>query len=295
IGTAKAGTSSVYSYLKQHPQIYMSPIKEPRFFAPELFTEHRGDASRKGMCRIRERYSVPLSFDDYCTLFQEVSNEVAIGEASTEYLYIPKTPERIKQYIPDVKLIAILRNPVERAFSAFCYLVRDGDEKLNFEQALREEDKRINQKKWPCWYYKQVGFYYAQVKRYFDTFSREQIKIYLYEDLETKTIDVVEDIYRFLGVDDTFTPDLTRKNISGIPKSRFLQDLFTTKNPIKTVFKPFVSKQLRLSIAKSILKRNLGAKPTLSPEIRQELIDIYREDILKLQELIQRDLSEWLA
>ena len=96
-------------------------------------------------------------------------------------------------------------------------------------------------------------------------------------------------------MNDAFTPDLTRKNISGIPKSRFLQDLFTRPNPIKTMFKPFVSKQLRRSIANSVLKRNLGAKPTLSPEIRQELIEYYREDILKLQELIQRDLSEWLA
>lgn len=293
IGAAKAGTSSLYDYLKQHPQIYMSPVKEPRFFAPELYTEYCKDPYRDPTNKHR---TSPMDLDEYCVLFKEVSKEIAVGEASTEYLYMPKTPERIKQYIPDVKLIAMLRDPVERAFSSFCYQLRDGCEKLTFEQALQEEEKRIMEKKWwPGWHYKKVGFYYAQVKRYFDTFEREQIKIYLYEDFESNSIKVIQDIFRFLNVDDTFIPSLTRVNASGTPKSKILQHLLTRDNPLKAVLKPLFPKQLRGKVAQGIQKQNLGPKPILLPEIRQELVQSYREDILKLQDLIQRDFTKWLS
>ena len=293
IGAAKAGTSSLYHYLIQHPQVYMSPIKEPRFFAPELYTEHCKDPYRDPANKHR---TSPMSIDEYCDLFKEVSNELALGEASTEYLYIPKTPERIKQHIPNVKLIAMLRNPVERAFSSFCYQLRDGCEKLTFEEALREEEKRILEKKWwPGWHYQKAGFYYAQVKRYFDTFERNQIKIYLYEDFEADSISIVQDIFQFLNVDDTFIPSLTRVNVSGTPKSKTLHYLLTRDNSIKAIFKPLFPKQLRGRIAQGIQKQNLGNKPTISPEFRQELIQSYRKDILKLQNLIGQDLSRWLS
>lgn len=287
IGAAKAGTSSLYSYLKEHPQIYMSPEKEPRYFAPELYSIYN-NAVRQGGRR------KALSLAQYCQLFAEASDEIALGEASTEYLYIPQAPERIKECIPDVKLIAILRNPVERAFSAFCYQTRDGYETLTFEEALQAEEKRILDGFRPGWHYKQVGFYSAQVKRYLEHFPPEQIKIYLHEDLEKNSADVTRDVYKFLGVETAYNPELTRENKSGIPKSRLLQDMFTKDNPLKTAVKPFLPVALRKSIYQSVRKHNLGAKPVLSPEIRQELIELYREDIDKLQTLIQKDLSHWL-
>ena len=149
VGAAKAGTSSLYYYLDQHPQVFMSSIKEPRFFAPELYTDYIKDPYRSGA---KEHRSTPMSLEEYQSLFDAVTDEVAIGEASTEYLYVPKTPERIKQLIPDVRLIMVLRDPAERAFSAFCYQVRDGCEKLTFEQALAAEETRMDEKKrWPGW------------------------------------------------------------------------------------------------------------------------------------------------
>lgn len=288
VGAAKAGTSSLYSYLKDHPQIYMSPEKEPRYFAPELYSIYNNGVRQGGRRKA-------LSFDRYCQLFQEVSDEIAIGEASTEYLYIRQAPARIKECIPDVKLIAILRNPVERAFSAFCYQLRDGYETLTFEEALQAETKRIEDGFRPGWHYKQVGFYYPQVKRYLEHFSPEQIKIYLYDELEDNSDAVARDAYDFLGVATDYTPDLTRQNISGVPKSRLLQDMFTKDNPLKSAFKPLLPAKLRKSIYQSISKRNLGAKPILSSEIRQELTELYREDIDRLQDLIQKDLSHWIS
>ncbi|MBE9063153.1 sulfotransferase domain-containing protein [cf. Phormidesmis sp. LEGE 11477] len=288
IGAAKAGTSSLYHYLNEHPQIYMSPVKEPRFFAPELYTDYLKDPYRSGA---KEHRSTPMSLEEYLALFEDVSNETAIGEASTEYLYVPKTPERIKERLPDVRLIAVLRDPAERAYSAFCYQVRDGCEQLTFEEALaQEEHRRLEKKRWPGWHYERVGFYHEQVKRYFDLFDKKQIKIYLYKDLQADSGAVVKDACRFLNVEDTFTPDLTRRNVSAIPKNMALQNLLIKDNPLKTLVKPFIPIGLR----KSIRSQNLKKKPALSPEIRQKLVADYREDILKLQDLIQKDLSHWL-
>lgn len=293
IGTAKAGTSSLYHYLNQHPQIYMSPVKEPRFFAPELYTEHCKDPYREGAKQHRD---VPMSFEEYCQLFEGAVNEVALGEASTEYLYMPKTPERIQQHIPSAKLIAILRDPAERAFSAFCYQLRDGCEKLTFEQALAAESQRITENKWwPGWHYKQSGFYYEQLKRYFQVFDPSQIKVYLHDELSADPTSVVKDIFRFVGVEDDFTPTLTRKNVSGIPQNRFLHSLMTRNNPLKAAVKPFLPDGLRQRVAQNIHQQNMQAKPTLSPEIRHTLVEDYRQDILNLQDLLQRDLSKWLA
>lgn len=287
IGAAKAGTTSLYSYLNQHPQVYMSPVKEPRFFTPELYSIYNNGVRDNGR-------RTALTLEQYCQLFQGVSTEIAIGEASTEYLYIPKAPERIKSHIPNAKIIAILRNPVERAFSAFLYQFRDGVETLTFQQALQEEGKRIQAGFRPGWHYKQVGFYSSQVKRYLDGFAPEQIRIYLYDDLSSDGLTVVQNVYRFLAIDDIFTPDFKRENVSGIPKRRWLQNLFTKDNPLKLALKPLFSEKLRVAIRERVKKQNLGAKPILLPEIRQELVEVYREDIEKLQALIQRDLSAWL-
>lgn len=289
IGAAKAGTTSLYDYLNQHPQIYMSPIKEPRFFALEGEKLDFG-----GPAQGINRTSV-TTWEQYCQLFQEVTTEKAIGEASTVYLSDLKAPQRIKHYLPEVKLIAILRDPAERAFSSYVHLVRDGYENLSFAEAIEAEPSRIKEKWQPLWYYKERGFYYEQLQRYFAIFKPEQIKIYLYKELAADSTAVIQELTRFLGVNDTFTPDLTRKNVSGIPKNRFLQNLFTKDNPIKSVVKPLLPKSLRQSVLQNVTKSNLGTKPTLSPQMRQKLIAIYREDILKLQELIQKDLSEWLT
>jgi len=289
IGAAKAGTSSLHQYLSQHPQVFMSSPKEPRFFAPELYTEHLKDPYRSGA---KEHRSVPMSLEEYSALFDPVTDEIAVGEASTEYLYMPNTPERIRQLIPEVNLIAVLRDPAERAFSAFCYQVRDGCERLSFEQALvAEEERTVQKKRWPGWQYKQVGFYYEQVKRYFGLFDRSKIKIYLHEDLTADSGRVAKDIFGFLSVDDTFVPDLTRRNISAIPKSRTLQNLMIKDNPLKTMVKPFMPAALRMRLR----SQNLSKKPMLSPAIRHQLVKDYREDILRLQDLIDRDLSSWLT
>ena len=167
VGAQKAGTTSLYYYLKQHPQIYMSPRKEPHFFEGMHW-----DFYRPG------RMALPVTdLADYQALFEGVTDEKAIGEASASYLYSPKAPTLIKRSIPYARLIAILRNPADRAYSNFLHCVRAGRESIvDFAEALRVEEGRIKGNWGPLWHYKQKGFYYAQVKRYLDTFGRDPVQ-----------------------------------------------------------------------------------------------------------------------
>jgi Sulfotransferase family len=244
IGAAKSGTTSLYHYLKQHPEIYMSPLKEPRFFAVEGKTlDFRGpnddEMSFLQMSLIRKSVT---DIDTYRALFRGVTDEKAIGEASPLYLYSPEAPARIKHYIPQARLIAILRNPVDRAFSSYLHCVRDRGEPLqDFAQALREEETRIEDGWGPIWHYKNVGFYSAQLERFFDTFRRDQIKVFLYEDLKEDPVGVLRSTYRFLEVGETRLPDVSLKhNISGVPRIRLVHELLNKPNPIKSAFRPLL-------------------------------------------------------
>ncbi|MDJ0713346.1 MAG: sulfotransferase [Prochloraceae cyanobacterium] len=286
VGAAKAGTTALHAYLKQHPKIYMSSQKETNFFALEGETvnfQGPGDKETNDFSMV----SLPV----YQAEFKGVTNEVAIGESSPLYLYSPKAPERIRAHLSNVRLIIILRNPVERAYANFLHLIRDDREPhKDFTQALQDEPKRIEENWEWFWHYIQIGYYAKQIQRYYHIFDRSQIGIYLYEDFRKNPVALLQDIFGFLNVDDTFVPDMKiRPNKSGMPKNQFFHQLLTKPNPIKTALKPLFPAVLRQKIQHSNL-----VKPEISPEVRQQLSALYREDILNCQDLIDRDLSHWL-
>lgn len=293
IGAGKSGTTSLYHYLRQHPQVYMSPVKEPKFFAVEgKKLDFRGPNDEISM----NRGSI-TDINAYQALFRNVTNERAVGEASPLYLYSPEAPGRIKHYIPEAKLIAILRDPVERAYSSFLQRVQKGQEPLgDFAQALQGEEARLRDNWAPRWQSKQIGFYYTHLKRYYDTFDAGQIRVCLYEDLRADPVALAQDVFRFLEIDDSFIPDTSlRHNVSGIPKSRALQALVSRPNMIKSVVKLLLPAGVRQHIAVSLQTRNIAEPPPpLDQDVRKELVGMYREDILKLEQLIGRDLSSWL-
>ena len=207
----KSGTTALYYYLEQHPQIFMSPVKEPNFFC----SGNESTSNLGGVADVRA----------YERLFAGVSNEKAYGEASHCYLYEPKAVERIKSCIPEAKLIAILRNPVDRAYSHFLHMVRNGTEPLaDFSRALQEEAAGAYRPNFQD--YVGRGLYHEQLMRYFDAFDEDQIKIYLYEDLSDAAIYTLRDIFQFLDVDAEFIPDMSLKhNVSGHPKNKTLDRL----------------------------------------------------------------------
>ncbi|NJK49727.1 sulfotransferase [Candidatus Gracilibacteria bacterium] len=286
IGAAKAGTTALHTYLQQHPQVYMTPDKETNFFAFEgehLNFQGIGDEAIN-------QFSI-TDLKSYQAEFQNVSDEKAIGEACPLYLYHSKAPERIYSYIPHVRLIAILRHPVDRAYANYLHIIRDDREPCrDFERALQQEKKRIDENWEWFWHYIQLGYYAAQLQRYYEIFARDQIRVYLYEDLCQNSLTLMQDIFRFLEINDNFIPDMTiRPNKSGMPKNLLFHQLLTKPNPLKSLLKPLFPSTLR----QKIQHQNLTT-PKISSEARAFLLDLYREDILKCQDLIDRDLSAWL-
>jgi hypothetical protein len=268
----------------------MSPVKEPLFFAIEgekqLFRGPRDDQG------IRE-------LDAYLELFRKADGK-AIGEASPLYLFSEKAVHRIKYYIPRARLIAILRNPVDRAYSHFLQHRLAEREKLSsFREALRAEKKRAESGWSPFWSYCELGFYGRHLDRYKSIFSGDQIKIVLYEDLQNQPQTTFRSIIEFLGLNESCTVAMpVRQNVSGYPRFRGLHLFLKKPNVVRKILKPYIPERARARLKDSLVKKitNLNLrKPHLSPQDRHLLIEQYREDILRTQDIIKRDLSSWLA
>jgi len=303
IGAQKAGTTSLYHYLDQHPEVYMSPAKEPLFFNYDIDSSGKAlnqKFGRAGLSR-KPRFA---DMKEYLALFDGVKDEKAIGEASTLYIYAPGTAERIKYYAPNAKIVAILRNPADRAYSAFLYALRIGVEPLaDFAQVLQEEEERIRDNWHHVYRYRDRGFYYRQVKAYRQVFGSEKVGVWLYEDLKEDPQGVSKSLFRFLEVDDSFAPDTSsRHNAASVPKNGIARAVIKGMNatfPLAKKVIPSASVRVRDNWdykVRQIVNRRLLTQdpPPLDPELRAELIEGYREDILRLQELIGRDLSIWL-
>lgn len=287
VGAAKSGTTSLYHYLKQHPQIYMSPVKEPKFITAQ-FIQYPPNLIRNK--------KVIKNFDDYKKLFKKARDEKAIGEASVDYLFFYEGAIKyIKRYLGDVKIIIIIRNPAERIFAFHKMLVRHLKENLSFEDALKTE-KDTSSLFGPGRQYKKGGLCYDAVKAYLENFKN--VRIYLYDDLQTNALNLIKDIYAFLNVDISFTPDMSiRYNIGGVPKNRFAAAVLFRFGQLQWL-RNLISSNLFLGkiayrVLNHIKSRNFKME-NMKPETRKYLNEFYKEDIIKLQELIKRDLTHWL-
>ncbi|QSO45674.1 sulfotransferase [Alicyclobacillus mengziensis] len=267
---------------------YMSPIKEPHFFARDYFPEKFTGPGDEGFSENRAR-----NLNDYLRLFRNGENASIRGEGSVYYLYFPGIAERLYKFNPDAKVIIILRNPVDRAFSAYMHTVRDGRETLTFEQALDREEQRRKQGFQPLWWYRELGLYSSQVARYINVFPENQCKIFLFEDLRN-TQHVMRDTFDFLNLDPNMPIDASVPiNESGVPKSRLLYNFFAKPNIFKELLKPLVPQRFRQRLGQRAKSMTLS-KVTMQPETRVMLRQYYRRDVEQLEGLIRRDLSAWL-
>jgi hypothetical protein len=296
IGAAKAGTTSLYAQLRSHPDVFMSAIKEPNYFA---FAGHEN--LFKGIRIGRTDPTVVTAPERYRALFAGATTETAIGEASVVYLYLPWCAERIERELPDVRLVVMLRNPVERAFSQYLHALRDGFEDLSsFDDALDAEPRRISENETPMLHYAAQGLYHEQLARYYRTFDRDRIRVYLYDDYGTDPSAILRDLYSFLGVDPAHAPDTSRTyNESGVPKSRLLYGTFTSL--VAAVRRGASTSPVGARILHSELSAKLSAratslllaKPPMPERARARLTEFYRDDVSRLEGLIGRDLSAW--
>lgn len=299
VGAAKSGTTSLWYYLSQHPDIFMARPKELKFLSSAKISEDSNILYKfQYICDC-----TPINcIEDYFNAFCNVNAEEAVGEASTHYLFTyESTIPVIKKHIGNPKIIIILRDPVERAFSSYRHTTRNDprayhfNETRSFEECLELDEihRMKNETLTMMHYYKSVGFYYHQVKAYLENFSH--VKVYLYDDLSKNPKNLIRDIYSFLEVDPNFSPDINLKMNVSLPDKNLLQKtIFSHK--MRKLMAPLLFSLLgesnSIKLYNFVLKQ--FRKDEMKSETRQYLINLYREDILKLQDLIQRDLSHWL-
>jgi hypothetical protein len=267
IGAAKSGTTSLYHYLRQHPDIFMSPVKEPNYYTDE-------DNLVPNAIRSRANYE---------RLFAGAKGERAIGEATVRYLNAIAGVDRIHADLPGVRLIVSLRQPAGRAYSSYLSHCASGRETRSAEEALQ-----------PGSYPFETSFYYPRLRRYYDRFDQEQIKVILFDDLVANPQNVLRDLFCFLDVDDGFIADTSIRHNTGVaPRSRILTSLF--EKGIR-ILRPLVPPALLSKGVATRLRRPTIRKPEpMSPVLRRRLTERYRGDIIATGELIGRDLSHWLA
>ncbi|MBE9046261.1 sulfotransferase [Pleurocapsales cyanobacterium LEGE 10410] len=293
VGAAKSGTSSLCDYLKQHPQVYMPVTKEPNFFVFEGLNlpPFSGPADPHTLYQRLYKHSI-TNFESYQELFQGVSQERAIGEASVRYLYFPQAAERIKKYIPNVKLILILRNPIDRLYSHYLMMkVRYRLEPLSLARAIEQEEERVSNNWGWDWHYVRVGMYYHQVKHYLSLFDRKQIKVFLYDDFCTNPLGVFQEVCQYIDVDDTFLPDMSKRNRKAYwPRSFTVDWLLSDSNLFRTSLLRFLPEKAYQGIVRHGKRLNSTSIPPMSSDIQAKLVAVFKEDILNLQQLIQREL-----
>ena len=250
----------------------MSPIKEPNFFSRSL---HQKLYASKPF---REE-------QDFLKLFENVTNETAIGEATANYLWDPKAPFLIKEKIPNAKIIMILRDPVERAFSDYLFSKSLGLETSSFHEAIR---KALKSKPDFSGRIIDAGLYYEQVKRYYENFNKNQIKILIFEEFSKNTINAVKEVLQFLDIKSELPENLDRiYNPQSFPQNKLILEL--VKNPLVRKFaSKVVSRSTSVKLKKKLYKEI--PKPKFPEEERKFLEDIFRDDVKKLEELIGRKL-----
>lgn len=276
IGAGKCGTTSLHDYLNQHPDIYICPKKETFFFIDDKAREN----SRK--------WGSVTTLQEYIDLFAEAPESAILGEISTNYYACPESAELIKRTIPDVKIIAILRDPSERAFSSYQMFIRNGHERRSFAEVITAKTQHITR-----------GFYYQELLPFFQIFPAQQIKILLFDDLIKDQTKFLQDLFEFVGVRQDFLPDVSKRGREGgVPQNHWLHRLLTKKNLLRTsiasLLKLIFPLEKRQQLREKLLRHNI-AKNKLDPALRAQLIDLYRDDIIQLQIMINRDLSAWLS
>jgi len=292
-GAVKCGTTSLYQGLSQHPDIFTSEPKEPDFFFAqfaEIPTKGIGDAC----CPVVQGRA------DYVRLFEKAASRKAIGEGShTSLFYHEKTIPLITDFLGDPKIIIILRNPVERAFAAYTALSREGREFLSFEEALREEEHRIRDHWRTVWFYRKAGLFYAQVKAFRERYSA--VKICFYEDLRKDPGSLFRDLFRFLDVDESFAPLIasSAEDAASSPKTGLMKGLHKRRpgplqRLVRVIGRTLLGDDRWVGLRDRVRARTL-VPAEMALETRDDLTRFFRDDILKLQELLGRDLSPWLT
>ena len=286
VGTAKAGTTSLYEHLINSSEVFPLKVKEPSFFSYQnLNTPQNGKKDY-----IKEDITIK-TIQDYYKLFKGSEKYKIIGDFSVENLYYSKTViPLIKEHLGDkVKILIVLRNPVERAISAYKHLKRDLREEKSFKEACDLEKKRIENDFAVIWHYKSMGLYHDDIKAYIENF--DNVKILFYEDLRKNSAAFMQEVESFLEIQPiNNTKESDKKhNFSYIPKNKSIQKIISWENPIKRKIMKVIPHKLK----NYIKELNSQGDFVVDYNTKKELEKYFSEDREKLEKLLNKDLSFW--
>lgn len=280
VGAAKSGTSSLATYLAQHPDIFVSGIKEPAYYVKDAGYDDWGE---------------------YLSLFAG-RKELVLCDASTGYLYENTTAKDIALNHPGARILIMLRNPIDMAFSYWQYMQVDGNESCAFLESISDKQREIRRtdkfkhacKNWWCSYlYLERAMYFRQVKRYIDTFGRENVQIHIFEEFIKDPKETLQSILMFLGLPlyDDFNTDRI-ENTGGKIRSKFLRDLVYHKEyaVLRKIFPPKLREQIRFFV-RDINRQ--AVKEKITDSTRLELKNLFSDDVGALKELINSDILSW--
>ena len=285
VGAAKSGTTSLYHYLNQHPDVFMSAHKEPHFLINNEI----------GKNRIPNGIS---DFEDYKKLFNEGSNHKYRGEASVMYLQFPEISiPNIKKYLgEEIKIIIMLRNPIDRAFSSYQHVKRyNVMENLSFKDALKISEERYlsNADMTPASRYKNIGLYYELVKDFLLAFNN--VHLIIYDDYRKDIKSELHKVFKFLDIEKIDIDTSKRHMVGGWQwKDKKMKKIVIPKSNFKSVIKFLLPiKGLRHFIRGKLMRANTEDIPEMGTETRASLRDYYTKDVKKLSILLNRDLNHW--
>jgi len=281
VGAPKAGSTSLYSYLANTVGVYMSSVKEPNYF--------QGDDLEHG-----PRTVMRFEKSKYLKLFQEVKDEKAIGEASTRYLRDPNSAKFIHEFVPKAKIIILLRDPVERAFSHYLMQKGNGVEKKSLHEVITRKIESIKNGKEEPKTSIDAGLYTTSVKRYWDIFGKDNVKIIIFEEFIKNPRKTVKDVLDFLSV-DAEPPKTIEKSFNpyGVPRGKLGEKLLQSKT-IKKFSSQIIPQSLRWKLRQKVLLKK-ESKPKLSDEDRVMLENFYKNDVKNLKNLLKIEFPwDWI-
>lgn len=305
-GAPKTGTTSLWHYLRQHPQIYLSPVKEPCYFASEVRLEHFGREFESTARRKSQRLSqfingsmdgvdpggIVANWDDYVRLFETVGSQTAIGEASVCYLWSPTAAINIRSRIPEAKIIMILRDPAERAFSQYLQYAANGLVKRSFREHIESSARHTGREFNTLYPFLEYGLYYGQVKTYLEVFPRANVRIYLYEEAWSDPSLFLKQIFEHLNVDSAFRPDMSRRALERRAPRSLAGHYLLAKSGMAPRLKALAPRAAWDGVRALMFKSPGSLRMDASD--RQYLCDYYREDVRSLSSLLNRNLAAWL-
>ena len=297
IGAPKAGSTAVHAALEQHPQLFLSTPKEPKYFltdgrAPQR-RHHRGPgdahSSREWIWR-RDRYE---------ELFDARPPDTLAGESTPFYLWDRAAHARIAAANPDVKLVAVIRDPVDRAYSNWTHLRSDGLEpEADFRTACELEDRRVRDGWAPFWRYLALGRYGEQLAHLFDHVDRSQVYVVRYRELVDEPVRILDGICAFLGVETGVVDSVPGSNVSawagpGLVNGG-LRRVVRGGAAIGGYLPPRVWRTAERPL-RAALRHGDAHRPALDPQVRSELVARFVDDVALLEQLLGRSFQDWLG